>query len=353
MKSGVVTLKDIARELNISTSTVSRALKNHEDISTHTKKLVHELAKKLDYQPNTIALSLRKSQTNTIGVIIPEIVHFFFSTVINGIEEVADKNGYNILLCQSNESFAKEVADSKALINSRVDGMLISCARETTSNAHLEDIYKRGIPLVFFDRFYDGIPANRVLVDDLDGARNAVLHLVDQGYKRIAHLAGPKGLPISSNRLNGYKEALKSSNIPFDENLVKYHSANLEHVEDGYLKTKELLDLENPPDAIFAYQDLHAIGAMKAVKEKGLAIPDDFGLVGFSDWQMSSYIDPPLTSVSQFGYKMGMEAAKMVIEQIRHKDSSESKPYAPKTRILKTELIIRGSSKKRKPALFK
>ncbi len=297
-------------------------------------------------------MSLRKNQTNTIGVIIPEIVHFFFSTVINGIEEVAYKNGYNILLCQSNESFAKEVADSKALINSRVDGMLISCSRETKSNGHLEDIHNRGIPLVFFDRSYDGIPVNRVLVDDYDGARNAVEHLVDQGYKRIAHLAGPKGLPISSNRLNGYIDALKNSNIPFDENLVKHHSANSEYVEAGYLQTKELLNSGSAPDAIFAYQDLQAIGAMKAVKEKGFRIPDDFGLVGFSDWQISSYTDPPLTSVSQFGYEMGMEAANMVIDQVRYKDSQASKPYVPKTSILKTELIIRGSSRKQKSVLI-
>lgn len=346
MKGGVVTIKDIARELNISPSTVSRALKNHKDISTRTKKLVNDLAKQLDYQPNTIALSLRKSQTNTIGVIIPEIVHFFFSTIINGIEEVAYKNGYNILLCQSNETFEKEVADSRALINSRVDGMLISCSRETNNYDHLEDIYRRDIPLVFFDRFYDGIPANRVLVDDYEGAKSAVQHLVDQGYKRIAHLAGPSGLHISSDRLRGYKDVLKKSKLAFDENLVKYHNRKLEYVDDGYIKTKELLDMADPPDALFAHQDLHAIGAMKAVKEKGLSIPEDFGIVGFSNWQISSYTDPPLSTVSQFGYKMGMEAANMVISQIRHKNSSSNEPYKLQSSIIKTELIVRGSSKK-------
>jgi len=345
MKSGEVTLKDIARELNISPSTVSRALKDHPDISAKTKKTVNELAKRLDYHPNTIALSLRKSHTNTLGVIIPQVVHFFFSTIINGIEEVANENGYNILLCQSNESFKKELADCRALINSRVDGMLISCSIETTNFDHLEEISNRGIPLVFYDRIYEGIHTDRILFDDYQGAKAAVKHLVDEGYKRIAHLAGPKDLSLSSNRLRGYRDVLEANNIVFEPGLVKYDLDRLDF-DGGYLKTKELLSMDSPPDAIFAHQDLNAIGAMRAVKEKGHRIPEDFGIVGFSNWQMSSYTDPPLTTVSQQGYEMGKEAVTMLINHIQHKQSNSIEPYMPQTRTLKTELIIRGTSKR-------
>lgn len=343
MKTGETTLKDLARELKIAPSTVSRALKNHPEISAKTKLAVSKLAKKLNYRPNYVAQSLRKSRTNTIGVIVPKIVHFFFSTIIDGIEEVAYKNGYNILLCQSNETYQKEITDTQVLYNSRVDGMLVSFSKETTNFEHFEDLQQKGIPLVFFDRKYGGTPVNQVLVNDYSGAKKAVQHLIDQGFKRIAHLAGLQGLALGDDRLRGYKAALHSNNRAFEEDLVKFDPQHLDF-ESGYTKTIEFLDMKNPPDALFAHQDLNAIGAMKAAKERGLRIPEDFGVVGFSNWQMSSYIDPPLTTVSQNGHKMGVEAATLLIEQIKHKDSKEEKPYEFKMRILETELIVRGSS---------
>ena len=199
MKYNQVTIKDIARELGISPSTVSRALKDHPDISPETKKAVNELADKLNYQPNIVALSLRQSKTNTIGVIIPEIVHFFFSTVISGIEDVAYSAGYNVIITQSNESLQREKTDIKALFNSRVDGMLISLSRETSNFEHIDSILAKGVPMVFFDRVYDTANASKVIVDDLSGAKDATQHLIDQGCKRIAHLEGPPNLACTSS----------------------------------------------------------------------------------------------------------------------------------------------------------
>jgi len=342
MKSGEVTIKDIARQLDISPSTVSRALKDHPDISQKTKSAVLELATELDYHPNSIALSLRKSQTNTIGVIIPEIIHFFFSTIISGIEDVAYNAGYNIILCQSNESYDKEVTDTRALLNSRVDGLLVSCSSETKSFDHFEDLHNRGVPIVFFDRIYDGIDTNRVIVDDYEGARMAVQHLVEIGCTRIAHLAGPGMLQISKSRFQGYKDVIEESGLTYDEGLVATDIKGV-RFERGYAITKELLCLPDPPDAIFANQDLAAVGAMKAIKERGLHIPNDIAVVGFSNWQMSSYIEPSLTTVSQPGFQMGQEAVKLFIQQVKEDDIET---YTPVTKILKTELIIRDSTKR-------
>ena len=270
MKYNQVTIKDIARELGISPSTVSRALKDHPDISPETKRLVNELAEKLNYQPNIVALSLRQSKTNTIGVIIPEIVHFFFSTVISGIEDVAYSAGYNVILAQSNESQSREITDIKALFNSRVDGMLMSVSRETSNFDHIESILAKGVPIVFFDRVYKTEQASKIIVDDFTGAKEATLHLIDQGCKRIAHLEGPPNLEISKQRLEGYKEALKEHNIPFDKELVAICPSGT--IEEGRSATEKLLSLKNKPDAIFATNDPAAMGAMQAIKEKGLKI---------------------------------------------------------------------------------
>src|SRR5882672_8958507 len=219
MKFNQVTIKDIARELGISPSTVSRALKDHPDISTETKKLVNALSEKLNYQPNIVALNLRQKKTNTIGVIIPEIVHFFFSTVISGIEDIAYQAGYNVILAQSNESYQREVTDMKALFNSRVDGMLLSISRETTNYDHIESIISKGVPIVFYDRMYNNPETSRVIVDDYVGAKEAVEHLIEQGCQRIAHLEGAPGTSIGEDRKRGYLDALSENNIPAKENF--------------------------------------------------------------------------------------------------------------------------------------
>lgn len=345
MKYNQVTIKDIARELGISPSTVSRALKDHPDISPDTKKAVNELAEKLNYQPNIVALSLRQSKTNTIGVIIPEIVHFFFSTIISGIEDVAYSAGYNVIITQSNESEAREILDMKALFNSRVDGMLMSVSRETTNFEHIESMLAKGVPIVFFDRVYNTDQASKIIVDDFTGAKDATLHLIEQGCKRIAHIEGPPNLDISKQRLEGYKEALKENNIPFSKELVAICPSG--SIEEGKKATEKLLSLKNPPDAIFATNDPAAMGAMQAIKEKGLKMPKDIALVGFSNWFFSALMDPPLSSVDQPGFEMGQEAAKLLIRQIEKQDKDDLE-ILPETKVLKTRLIVRESSLRKK-----
>lgn len=341
MKFLQVTIKDIARELGISPSTVSRALKDHPDISVETKKAVNELAEKLNYQPNIVALSLRQKKTNTIGVIIPEIVHFFFSTVISGIEDVAYNAGYNVILSQSGESYPREVTDMKALFNSRVDGMLISISRETTNFDHIESIISKGVPIVFYDRMYNNPNTSKVIVDDMEGAKEAVLHLIDQGCKRIAHIQSAPNLIISEDRLRGYKEALKDRKIEFKEKLI--FTCETGTLEEGKSVTQKIFAQPNPPDAIFANNDPLAMGAMMALKEKGLKIPQDVAVAGFSNWFFDELMEPSLTSVDQPGFQMGQEAARLLIRQIELKEKDQD-DYKPETKVLKTRLIIRNSS---------
>jgi len=342
MKFNQVTIKDIARELSISPSTVSRALKDHPDISTETKKAVNALAEKLNYQPNIVALNLRQKKTNTIGVIIPEIVHFFFSTVISGIEDIAYQAGYNVILAQSNESYQREVTDMKALFNSRVDGMLLSLSRETTNFDHIESIISKGVPIVFYDRMYNSPTSSKVIVDDYAGAKEAVLHMIDQGCKRIAHLMASPNLMISADRLKGYEDALKESNIKLNKDLIIDCPSG--SFEEGKRAIKKALDMPNPPDAIFATNDPMAMGAMMAIKEKGMKIPQDVAVVGFSNWFFGELMEPSLTTVDQPGFEMGQEAARMLIKQIEMKDKGDP---VLETKILKTKLVIRNSSLKK------
>jgi LacI family transcriptional regulator len=345
MKFNQVTIKDIARELGISPSTVSRALKDHPDISAETKKAVNELADRLNYQPNIVALSLRQKKTNTIGVIIPEIVNTFFSTVISGIEDVAYEAGYNVILAQSNESYQREVTDMKALFNSRVDGMLLSLSRETTNFDHIESIISKGVPIVLYDRFYNNPNMSKVIVDDYVGAKEAVLHLIEQGCKRIAHLEGAPNLIISKDRLRGYQDALSESNLEIRENYTVVCPNN--SFEEGQRAAQKLLSLPNPPDAIFASNDPMAMGAILAIKEKDLSIPNDVAVVGFSNYFFAQITDPSLTSVDQPGFEMGQEAARLLIRQIEAKDK-EQDDLAPETKTLKTKLIVRNSSLRKK-----
>lgn len=335
MKSGQITIKDIARELNISPSTVSRALKNHPDISKETRVLVQELAHKLDYQPNAVALSLRKSKTNIIGVIIPKIVHHFFSTVISGIEDVVNDAGFHVMICQSNESYQREISNVHALLSSRVDGFLVSISGETKQYDHFQSILNRDIPLVFFDRACESLNTSSVLVDDFEGAFKAVEHLIFTGRKRIAHLAGPDHLLISRERKNGYMAALQKHGLPVEDSLIIPCGLTLENgVEafSGFLKTNML------PDAIFSAADPSAIGAMLVIKEKGWHVPDEIAIVGFSDEPLTSLIDPSLSSVYQPGYEMGQIASRMLLNQIQDKNAIKEQV------VLKTGLIIRKSS---------
>jgi len=337
----IITIKDIAKELKLSPSTVSRALRDHPDISRPTKNRVISLAQKLDYHPDTIAQSLQTKKTKSIGVIVPEIKQPFFASVINGIEEVAYAAGYTIIVCQSNETFEREVLYTRTLLSHRVAGLLVSLSQTTKNLDHFKILQQRGVSIVFFDRVSDAMEASKVVVDDYNGAFAVVEHLVEAGYKRIAHLAGPKNLSISQYRLKGYRDALKQHNLPYDEELIVYGGLD---DTDGVVGFQKLLNLKTMPDAVFAVNDPVATGAFVSIKELGLKIPDDIGLAGFSNTNVSSLLDPPLTTVEQPSFEIGKTAAHLLIEQIMNAD----KNFVPKSIVLKTHLIVRGSTYREK-----
>ena len=332
-----VTIKDLAKELDISPSTVSRALKDHPDISPETKRLVKELAEKMNYTPNLIAQGLRKSKTNTIGVIVPELVHFFFSTVISGIENVAYARGYNVILCQSDENYDREVTDARALWNSRVDGMLVSLSRQTTKYDHFLELLTEELPIVFFDRVTDKLKTSQVIVDDYLGAYKAVELLINKGCKNIVHLAGPDTLEISRNRLKGYTDALESNGLKVEDQLI-YPCAEGTYEESQKL-TMEIFKEHPEVDGIFGNNDMAALGSILALQEMNIAIPDKVKIVGFSDWQLSSLIKPRLTTVSQAGYQMGQEATSILIDEI---ESSADPVFIKK--VISTKLIERETT---------
>jgi LacI family transcriptional regulator len=339
VRSIQITIKDLAKELGISPSTVSRALKDHPDISKETKRQVNELAERLNYQPNNIALSLRQRKTNTIGVVIPEIIHFFFSTVISGIEDIAYKAGYSVIIAQSNESYDRELKDTKALFNGKVDGMLISISRETSDFGHFESLMERGLPLVFFDRVCDAIITDKIIIDDKEAADQATQHLIDQGCRRILHLSGPKSLLIGQQRLGGYLQALERNKIPVSDELIIDcgHGTEIEAAQ----KVHEFLQKYPAFDGVFATNDVAAMGAMMALKEKNVKIPEEVAVIGFGNWRFGALTDPPLSTVEQPGYEMGCEAAKHLIRQIELKDDES---FEATTKILKTRVIPRKSS---------
>jgi LacI family transcriptional regulator len=336
IKKPQITIKDIARALNISPSTVSRALKNHPDISQDTKDLVNKYAKDFNYKPNTLALSLRMSKNNTIGVIIPEIVHYFFSSILSGIEQVANAEGYNVIICQSDENYEKEVRNTKALVATRVSGVLASLAKHTTNYDHFQDIIDSDIPLVFFDRICIGLNTDRVVVDDYAGAFTAVEYLIQTGCKRIAFYSSPFHLEISKNRKNGYMDALRKYNLPVDETLIRVCDTR----EEAIIITPEILDRPNRPDGFFAINDHCAAGILYAAKLAKLRVPKDVAIMGFSDGELAKACDPMLSTVEQHGFEIGKHAAKLLINKINGETQGQ---YSNK--IVKTNLIIRGTTK--------
>ncbi len=341
MKGNHTTLKDIAQQLGITVATVSRALKDYPDISPDTKEAVLTLAKELKYRPNPIALNLRSNRSHIIGVIIPEIVHYFFSTVISGIMEVADQAGYTVMLCQTNETYEREVREAGVLLNSRVDGLLVSLSDNTQTYAHLQEFMDYDIPLVLFDRVCDQLNVSKVIVDDYDGAYKAVEHIIQQDYQRIALIRGVNTTSITQARLAGYLDALRTYNIPIQDEYICECTHGLTF-EEGARLARHLMQLPSPPDAIFAVADAIAIGALMTVREMGLQVPQDLAIVGFSNWEMSAVVTPPLTSVNQPGFEMGQTATRILLEQIEL--IQNKKLIVPTTHLLKTSLIVRGSS---------
>ncbi|MFN8346901.1 MAG: LacI family DNA-binding transcriptional regulator [Spirosomataceae bacterium] len=331
------TIKDIARELNLSTSTVSRALRDSYEIGVDTKKRVLELAQRLDYTPDPVALSLLSSHSHDIGVIVPDISNPFFAIVIAGIEDVAFAQGYHVVIYQSHDDYEREVLNVKHIYNRRKDGFLVAVATGTKDFSHFQTLHDRGFPLVFFDRICEDIDTHKVAVDDFEGAYKATEHLIQQGCQRIVHISGPKHLLISRRRLQGYHAALSDYGLFTNEDFIlssEYDSNNALEVARTLIKS----DLK--PDGIFASSDNIAIGCHAAIIEAGLSMPEDIALIGFSDLPMAALLNPPLSSVVQPAFEMGRSAAELLITLIQNK----KKDTKPITTVLKTKLIIRKSS---------
>ena len=335
------TIKDIARELNISPSTVSRALADRWDVNPETRRAVLEVAERLHYHPNPISLSLKQRQTMSIGVIVPEFFNSFFAEVITGIQEVMEPQGYHILISQSNEIAATELKNLLAMDAKMVDGIIISVTQDSESADFLTQLQEKRVPLVFFNRLCPGVEAPHVIFEDYKWAFNAVEHLIRQGYKRIAHLAGPKRLLLSQERERGYRNALQAHGVSAIEELVIPGGISM---ESGQKAAAELLKMHPRPDAVFAVNDPAEIGMMKTLQKAGIRIPDEIAFVGFSESQSALIIEPNLTSVAQPTFEMGRVAAKLLLEQIRN----YSETIGPHQSIsLQGKLNIRESSQRK------
>lgn len=336
MKSHPVTIKDIAKTLEISISTVSRALKDHPDVSPATKNMVKAFAEKVHYRPNALALSLRQSKTFTIGIIIPEIVHHFFSSVISGIEELAYASGYKVIICQSNEDAEREKIVLQALIDSRVDGILVSLSKSTTDFSHFQMLIEDEVPVVFFDRVPADLPTDRVVADDLEGARIATNHLINIGRSKILHLAGPQNLLIGMNRKKGYLDALNAHNVPVNEDFVLQCDSR----ESTLRLQSKILELAPHINGIFAVNDTTAITVMQILQRNGYRIPQDIAVVGFGDGPNADIAYPSLTTVEQKGFEIGKEASRLLLYRIDHADATDYQ-----TIVLTPEIKLRESTK--------
>lgn len=341
MKKEKATIHDIARKLNITASTVSRALKDHPRISEETKKAVIKAAQKLNYQPNNIAAALRNGRSNIIGIIVPTVDRTFFSSVVRGIEEIANSSKYNVMICQTYDNYEKEVATVEALLNARVDGIIASHAKETQDFSHYLKVRERGIPLIFFDRSNDELEVSHVVIDDYLGSYRATEHLIQQGCKRIGHFTNARKISIYKERLRGYKDALLNNGLKYDESLIVESNLQLEDGRDSMLK---LLALKQLPDAVFSASAFGIMGALQICKEKNIKVPDDMALVGFSNEPFTSYTEPGLTTVEQHSKRIGNAAAEIFLEEI----STGYKQFIPQKIVLKPDLVVRGSSLKKK-----
>jgi LacI family transcriptional regulator len=339
MARQTVTIKELAKELGISKSTVSRALRGSSEIGEETKLRVLELARARNYSPNPFALSLLNHRTYSIGVIVPEIANPFFSSVIGGIEEVAYQRGYQVMIYQSHDSYEREVSSTRHLLQRRADGLLISIASGTPTHEHFRELAEASIPVVFFDRAVEEIQTHKVLVDDYGGAFQATEHLILQGCKRIAHIAGVKSLAISRNRAQGYKDALIKYGLEVKDDWIV--TGEFKH-EVGAEAAFQLMALKQRPDAIFAASDRIAIGAHAALRQLGYRMPEDVALMGFSDLAISSLLDPPLSTMVQPTFEMGRQSGELLLDLLEAKKP----PVLFETRVLKPALMVRRSSQK-------
>lgn len=333
-----IAIKDLAKMLNTSTATVSRALNNHPAIKKETKERVMKLVDEVGYRPNTIAKNLKMQRSTTIGILVPNIGHDFFALAISAIEKVVSDAGFSAMICQSHENYHQEVEAVKTLIANRVAGVIASISQETTTPDHFIELQKHDIPVVFFDRCFDeGIQASKIITDDFSGSLRAVKYLVKTGYKRIACLAGAPQLNISRERLRGYKQALKAAGRPVEEELIIH--CGMEK-QDGKIGLQQLMQLENKPDAIFCINDPVAIGVYQQLQVYNMKVPEDLAVVGFSNNEISSLIQPALTTVDQSVKKMGERAGQILISQIETKGQITGN----KIEVMEANLIVRDSA---------
>lgn len=340
-KKNKTTIKDIANVLNISAAAVSKALHNDSRISEKTKKAVRQVAENLNYQPNHLASALRSGKSKLVGVIVPKTNSNFFSATIHNIEEVLNKEGYNIIITQSNESYKKECENIDTLLFTQVDGIIVSMANETVDLQHFEKVKQAGIPLITFDRGENDLNVDYIGIDDYDSSHRIVDHLVEQGCKRIAHIGGFKHTRIYNNRIRGYIDALEKHNLPLEKELLL--ESNLS-TEDGRNKMQELLALDKKPDAVYVAGDYAALGALQVLNEKNIKIPDEIALVGFGDEPFANMVTPKMTSVNQHSYQIEKIAAEKFLEYTKQNQIQQTL----QKHILKAELIIRESSLKKK-----
>jgi LacI family transcriptional regulator len=331
------TIKDIAKALKISTSTVSRALRDAPDVNKDTRNAVVSLSEELSYQPSRLALSLQQKQTHTIGVIVPNL-DYVIATMVKGIDEAALEAGYTVMVCQSNESFGREMVNTRRLLDSLVDGFIISVSSETKVFDHFKKIQQKNMPMVVFDRVSADLVAPKVKLDNAEGGWLAGEHLVEQGYKRIAVLAGPKNLAISNERLEGCLKALKRHKIKMDPSHLIHCGFNQ---QNAFEATMDLLRSRTRPDAIFTISDRMAIGAMLAIKEKGLTMPKDIGLVGFNNEPVTSLVTPGISSVEQPAFEIGKAAAKLFLEQMHHDEDLSHIETILRPRLVKRESSLK------------
>ncbi|MBW4361997.1 LacI family DNA-binding transcriptional regulator [Flavobacterium taihuense] len=335
-----ITLKQIAKELDVSISTVSKSLRNSPEIGEETRLKVQAFAKFYHYKPNNIALSLKNRKTKTIGIIIPEIVHHFFSTVINGIEQIANENGYSVVICLSDDSFDKEVLNMELLANGSIDGFIMSLSKETQFKGdfhHITEVINQGMPVVMFDRVTNEVLCDKVIIDDKQAAYEAVQSLIDKGRKKIALVTTVDYVSVGKLRTDGYVKALLDNNLPFDENLI----IKIEDIDTCEIIIGKLLE-DEAIDAVFAVNEIFAVTCIKTANKIGLNVPKDLAVIAFTDGMISKYSTPTITTVSQSGVKMGNRAAKIIIDRLESEDGSEDENYI--TEVIETYLVEREST---------
>jgi LacI family transcriptional regulator len=338
MKKDKITIVDVAKKLNVSTSTVSRALNNHHSISEKTKQKVRKVAEELNYSPNNVAASLRSGKVNSIGVIIPKINSTFMSNCIFGIESITYPAGYNLIICQSNENYEKEVDNIKALIDSQVSGIILSISNETENINHLKNVIDKNIPLVLFDRISEALNVDSVVNDDYKITMDAIAHFHKNKYRKIAIISGPNHIYVYKNRMDGYLEALKNLNLRINNDWIIKDIQTKEAAEDA---TETLFKGKSKPDAIFCTSDTLALGVLHTLKKLKLKIPDDVGVIGYSNDTFAEIIQPTLTSIEQYPQEIGANAANLILDLIENKNWSKK---VHKKIHIEPNLIIRESS---------